>query len=336
MRFLSILICLLIATEAVAEVSIRPRGILERQLDRFFTLVPDGHLTPEFAETVRAVEVAEFRAAAIERVMLNDLDGDGIVSSSEIERAGQVVDRYRKPELRALVATVDQNGDGELDAEEIASHVATEVDIFLRRIHLAPKTAKILEIQAMDIDGNGTVTSEDIITFFDTGRDLGANLTFSERCHLDMPSADAEIVLLGIGRGITLSSVAVNGSKRITTYAELNITPGPKPLYIVALNSANIILKLTGSAHRLERLVNLPGLGVIGLDATRLSSITRGGCGFGTFRDTQSRNAEAARSVLSGYFGRDIDHVIGAFEVMALSLPSGRDQANENRKQKSG
>jgi len=140
------------------------------------------------------------------------------------------------------------------------------------------------------------------------------------RCTWPRPTDAAKVIVLGAYEGTAVSTVAVAGQDRETSFATLEIEDGATPLYIIAAVHDAMIIRLTGATDRVERFVgvNRPGIGVAGLDADRVTlSGNAGACGISYFTKAPEQNR-------FGTLGFEVDLALGTYDLGRVGLPSGR------------
>jgi hypothetical protein len=139
--------------------------------------------------------------AAFTRLLM-DLSPRGLQTRAGLDYAIEE-GKARRSARRAgeiLALDLDRDGDGALSAAEIADEADRE-----NARHWTAYEAVLL----MDVDGDGTITAEDIPNFV---RVRAANPRPPVGCAYSAPSAEAEIALVGDYHGAAVPSVTVPGS----------------------------------------------------------------------------------------------------------------------------
>lgn len=111
-------------------------------------------LTVEGIDRAIAVDRAAARANALRDLLVADLDGDGAVTGAELAGYLPVLSARGRGGFALLVAQADGNGDGDLDAAEVAAagRIAAEAALSPRRLEA------MRSLLAFDADGDGTVS----------------------------------------------------------------------------------------------------------------------------------------------------------------------------------
>lgn len=111
-------------------------------------------LTVEGIDRAIAVDRAAARANALRDLLVADLDGDGAVTGAELAGYLPVLSARGRGGFALLVAQADGNGDGDLDAAEVAAagRTAAEAALSPRRLEA------MRSLLAFDADGDGTVS----------------------------------------------------------------------------------------------------------------------------------------------------------------------------------
>lgn len=111
-------------------------------------------LTVEGIDRAIAVDRAAARANALRDLLVADLDGDGAVTGAELAGYLPVLSARGRGGFALLVAQADGNGDGDLDAAEVAAAARTAAEAAL-----SPRRLEAMRsLLAFDADGDGTVS----------------------------------------------------------------------------------------------------------------------------------------------------------------------------------
>lgn len=317
------------------------RGVERAQqyaVEYLFAVAPMGELTREMAETADLRLQAELRLKAVAKLLRNDLDGDGAISGEEMARVRAVMSGSERSEFESEVIEIDADGDGALSAEEIAARAqaaATE-----QRERLAGVSLRGTSFMILDADGDDVVTVEDIRATIERVAEEepafggeSPEVAWPPRpapqvaCNLPQPSPKAIAVYVGGYEGTALSTVAVAGPDRETTFATLEIEEGDEPIYIVLRVYSAMVLRVTGATGRVERFVGASygGLGVIGLPEDVVDLTSLASCRIPAAYQVESSDGIRARALLSTALGREV-RMVGQYGLEYLQLPSGRSE----------
>lgn len=209
---------------------------------------------------------ARERANAINRVLINDLDGDLKVTRRELEQSFRTEEPYRSRQVEAQLATFDANGDGTITVEEAAGSIAPRYN------------NQLGQLLALDSNGDGQLTAEELrrraeaaFTKIDSDRDGKISATEyasiggrtpqirvsqpTPVCSLPPIPQKAKLVLFGGYEGDTISSAVVGGPEQETNLIDVTIEPGSSPLYLVLTSYESMIWRFSGSTNRIARVV---------------------------------------------------------------------------------
>jgi hypothetical protein len=303
----------------------------EQVINQLFAMTPTGELTRDMAETIDQQLEAKRRVGAITPILLYDLDGDGEVSKDEIERVRTVLSGRERSGLETMVLEGDTDKDGALSAVEIAQigkAAAAKPQGRWSRSGLQGS-----QFMAFDANGDGVVEVEDIVKTIERIAAAGPPLTRStqansvKRCDLPKPSAKAIPIYVGGYEGTAISTVAVAGLDRETSFATLEIEEGDDPLYIVFNVYDPMVVRVTGATHRVERFVggSLGGIGVVGLPKDVVDLTSLAACGIPAAYEMESSKGIQAKAILAANLGKQA-RMIGSYRLDKISLPSGESK----------
>ncbi|MEM9631912.1 MAG: hypothetical protein AAGA50_11345 [Pseudomonadota bacterium] len=315
------------------------QAVQQRVFSEFFRKAPSGKLTLDTAETFAQREEAKKRQDTLSKILQNDLNGDGEVSAAEVNRVRKVLLGHERVSFENMVLEVDTDDDGILSGVEISNRVDEEIAAMRETAgRRGLQAAAFLEF---DIDGNGVVDVDELKTSI---RRIGKEaLQAKERqtsnysgdlkqrktgrsCKLPAPSLEALAIYIGGGRGISVSTVAVDGLDKETSFATLEIEKGTRPLYIVSALGGATVLRVTGATERVERFVGggRKGVGVIGLPADVVAFVSSTDCEIPSASQPDTMNWSRANSVLTYALDRKVQ-MIGDYSYGRLRLPSGQN-----------
>lgn len=336
------------AVQALAESL--PRHITKRILsskERFiqqvsndlFRISPDGVATVELIELMAARDRATARARKLAAVFIYDLDGDGIVSSEEIQRVLPHISARERSSISVIALEADGDKNGSLTLAEFVDYFNRQLDA-----HDGSRRSSI-DVMKFDVDKNKRVDLAEVKLVADLvaeKRIEGVANTPKKRnrsreeqrhrtrsvCNLPKPPKGVETVLLSGHYADAISTVAVAGQDVATHVASVAIQSGKAPLMVIAGAGTNMIWNVEGATNRVWKFVAQPsrhtksGVGVAGLEKEKVHFVAPGSC-FDPFNDHSEGKARIAETNLFGRLGREIDHVIGAYNLNGIALPDG-------------
>lgn len=146
------------------------------------------------------------------------------------------------------------------------------------------------------------------------------------------PTATDEIVLLSGYEGTALSSVAVTSLDRETEVTRVRIETGESPLYILAASFTDMVWSIEGDTDRVAGFVAATGqkppnsaaaggVGVVGLPNEKVDFIDYE-C-MPRYNDSGSSAIRVVQNRYEGLFKRDIDHLLSAYTLSSVAIPSG-------------
>lgn len=315
------------------------RSIQQRVFSSFFKVAPTGRLTQEMAETVVLRDEAKKRHDTLSLILRNDLDGDGIVSAEEIDRAREVLLGHDRISLENMVLEVDADENGTLSETEIEKRVK-EV-LAKKRESSGGRSFVGPAFKEFDVDGDGVVEAEEVKVSVRriaqeatqrkeqktsrVSRD-SRQLKPATNCRLPAPSAETQAIYIGGGRGISVSTVAIDGVDKTTSFATLEIEKGTQPLYIVSILGDTMVLRVTGATERVERFV-VGGdkvTGVVGLPADVVTFVPSADCKIPSAREPDTMNWSQANSALTHALDRKVQMIVD-YSFGRLQVPSGQN-----------
>lgn len=311
-----------------------PQRFLELLVQRLYELSPDGTVTRADLQRQERIANARLRADLLAQLLPLDLDGDGTIAAEEVAQVLQNSAPKERARLGVMVLEADGNGDGSVTFAEMVANAEAKLR------GRPPRQGGIHGVDPLlfDRNGDGSVTVQEVVDWVAnppaadpiSGNPFERLQQREERsCELPPPDGDAEIVLVSAYNGAGLSSVSVAGQDDSTTTAWLTVEPGPRPLYVFATASDNMIWQIEGAVERIRQFVaqptrdrDGPGVGVTGLDPTQVSFAEAHACAQ-AFSDPASDRALAAKARLAVALGQPVDRVLAVYELGRLALPSG-------------
>ncbi|WP_169788551.1 EF-hand domain-containing protein [Litoreibacter arenae] len=314
----------------------------ETAINHLYSMAPTGELTRDMAETIDQHRKAEFRANILATMLRNDLDGDGVVSRDEIDRLRAVFSGNHRSRLETLILKADADENGELSANEIA--VDAERGASELQLQRGRRDLRGTAFMIFDADKNDVVIVDEVLkTINRVARETHATINPARQnrstkdCDLPKPSSDAVAVYVGGYEGRAISTVAVAGLDRETSFATLEIEDGDDPVYIVLSVFDAMIVRVTGATERVERFVghNRHGLGVVGLPKEVVDLTSSSNCRLPSAHKIESSDGFKAKALLTAKLGKEI-HMIGQYGLGRMALPSGRSRQPERPKSSKG
>lgn len=353
-RFLASFFALLISTTSAmsqsnsnAEDILRQlvrRGVEQAQeqaVKQLFSMAPNGELTRDMAKTIDQRFEATRRVGVVSVILTNDLDGDGGVSNAEIDRVRAVLSGHERSQLETTLLKVDTDMDGNLSAAEIAAW--GEIAVVELRARGGRARLQGKSFMVFDADGDGVVVVDDILkTIERVAKEVPPIASPKQReraglCELPKPSSEALPVYIGGYEGAAISTVAVAGLDRETSFATLEIEEGEEPIYLVVSVFDAMVLHVTGATERVERLVGRShrGMGVVGLPEEVVDLISLSNCDLPAAHQLNSSEGIKAKSLLTAKLSREVQ-MIGRYDLGRISLPSGDSERPKKSRKATG
>lgn len=141
-------------------------------------------------------------------------------------------------------------------------------------------------------------------------------------CKLPPPSAEAEVVVVGVYEGQAISTVALAGTHRATTAARIRVEPGDTPLYVMANSYRSMLWAFEGDIARVERVIlssGVPGVGATGLGRSNIFFAEQR-CLPRFYKASTNANTDV---FVERVTGRNPSSTIGVYGATTISLPSG-------------
>ena len=296
--------------------------------------------------------IATDRARRLSALIALDRDGDNRVTRDEVAAADPRSDPQRVDAAWKRHADFDTNGDGVIDLHEaidaklpppLQQNRESQVEKYLKLEPSGDGVLTVAELKslareafaAVDTDGSGVISEDErraYAAILRPPRPVGSNRAQTDGCELPRPDDNEEIVLFGGFHGAAVSNVSLIGQSGETTVTTLQIEPGEKPLYVVAVSYKSMIFRVVGAAGRVTHFVlanavagpdRVPGVGVVGIEPGRVSVGSKGRC-LTPFYVPASVDGVRAAATLKKELQRAPDVVIGKYRAMSVALPSGR------------
>ncbi len=310
-------------------------------------------------DAARAVATAETRSKIMQRVMSNDIDGDGVVTQAELTQALSAVsaDRARpRGNVEALVKgymQVDADSDGRITMAEVNAF-AKDRPPSERQRHDRRGSGLMEELIALDPNGDGKLTGNELdevarAAFATYDKDGDGMLNEAESapilaamnnprqamlqggCAFTKASPRARVIFVGGYEAGALSDVTVAGQDQETETQEIEILPGNEPLYIVAATYTPMVWRLKGATGRVERFVTSAkvsrtggGVGVAGLPKDKVE-FPGPRCLQANY-ETGAANTNMLKAAMKRSTGKPADEVLVAYTLQQMGIAKRRAQ----------
>lgn len=146
----------------------RTDQIRQSAIQTFFQVAPNGQFTEALLERAKKRFLARNRARLLGQHLIHDFDGDGAISSTEMES----LLGSEASQLLSLRVVANTNDDGEISTEELLSAATAQAQKNARRDQFS-------YLMAFDLNDDDIVTLDEVLTAIRTlaGDDLTANST---------------------------------------------------------------------------------------------------------------------------------------------------------------
>lgn len=260
--------------------------------------------------------------------MAADSDGDGVLTLDELIRHAKAEGRKA---TYAAGRLVPQEFDKDKDGTVTRAEFLAVVDRLLARI---------------DANADGSLDLSEAVrasAWQREARELASHLLMQDRqkaqqmekaaaCALPRPSPEALIVVLAAGSGTAAADVAFAlDAPVLADYANLEIAPGERPIYLVLTSLEPIVWHLSGATGRVERLViggagprskGMPLAGVVGLEKIRIHFAYKSECPSPPLRTSLGERVRLKNEV-AALLAREADDVFLHHRLAKLVLPGG-------------
>lgn len=257
-----------------------------------------------------------------------DRDGDGVLTLDELIQDAKA--DARKTSF-AAGRLVPQEFDKDKDGTVTRAEFLAVVERLLARI---------------DANGDGSLDLSESVranAWQREAREHASQLLLQERqkaqqtervaaCALPQPSREAQVVVLAVAGGTAAADVAFKLDESVLAdYAQVDIAPGDRPLYLVVTSLEPVVLHVTGATSRVERLViggagprskGMPLAGVVGLDKSRIHFSLKSECPAPALRTSLGERVRIKNEV-AALLAREADDVVVHHRVAKVVLPGG-------------
>lgn len=301
---------------------------LENLLHLLYGAAPDGKLKLSSVALLEAKELARYRASAIARYLIFDVNGDGVISEAEKKNF------FGKDAatLEVLFSTGDTNENDKLEFVEISSVAESSVKE-------SKRTSRFQPLTLFDLDGDGIVLAADISITLKALEKFPLKMKVVRdrvklrpskdvsKCAAPQPDDRAQIMVLSGYEGSALSTTSIAGLDEVTQVARVGIESGTAPVYLFLSSYSNIIWQISGNTERLQKVVIEKGYdggaGVVGVDKSKIHFIEAGSC-LGYVTNLKGGKGILALGKMARHLGREPDHMSAYYTIGSISLPSGK------------
>jgi len=339
----------------------RPAAERKSILRSFDKMALDGAVSRRQIQNAVNIQYATSRAIILQQLLSLDTNGDAQISAKEMlaTSENQIMQWQKKAQGYMPYSEADLNGDDIISLNE--SFIFSQK--YASRLPKAYQPYDTL-LAIFDTNNDGNTTRDEITTELDrleVGEDsakpkakntlqrpslrrssTNKNTKHSsvkqapEACIPTPPKKNAEVIFLSGYEGSGLSSVAVTGLDRTTEVARLVIEKGDRPLYIMASSYTPLIWSIEGDTKRVAKFVvsrnrhkEGAGVGVVGLAKNKIDFLGRNCLSY--FKGKKDSKTILAKAKWSKLIDRQPDHVLGAYTINSMRLPSGENKSKKKR-----
>jgi len=148
-----------ISEAAIKEIRRNPDQAIQTLMTFAFSCNDDGIVTEECYKTVSSIRAAELRAREAQALLVMDLNADGSVSKDEFKTYNRTKEPRRQSQNTLAFLMADTNEDDVLSIGEILQFA--EKQYSKRGVGISGRVVD--EIMSMDIDGDGKVTTRELV-----------------------------------------------------------------------------------------------------------------------------------------------------------------------------
>ncbi|MCP4183427.1 MAG: hypothetical protein GY761_08925 [Hyphomicrobiales bacterium] len=310
----------------------------------------------------RKMRSAQMRALVASRILMYDLDADGIVSRVEVETAllarnrphmgrsgGKLSDRLKSRFQKQVDSLFegDPNKDGRLELSEFGelSRQSPYNRSSARWDHEGVASAFL----ALDPNQDGSVTQAEARSIMARAYDgvkispqifaTRGNFRPKDSCKVPDVPAGAKVILVGAYEGSSVSSVTVAGQDEETSTNKLVVENGKEPLYLLLTSYTPMVWRLTGATDRIANVVvagradkdmNAVMAGVTGIAKGKVSFLSTRSC-IPYFYKLGGIEGARAKAAMFNLVGRKPDYMLGMYTLHEMQLPSGNHKVAKSR-----
>lgn len=326
--------------EVKRQIAQRPEQYLQVMSQHIFQISPTGVATRDAAQVQRQRQFARVRSQEITTLLRLDLDGDGNVTSAEIDTQIGYMSTQERGQIAVKLLELDENGDQVLSLTEILESARAWAD----QQNRGNIDQTLDTVMAFDADEDGRVDLNEVASVL-AAMDPADLENLPRRnpmsgqtraaCTAPKPQTGAEVVFLSGYEGAAVSTLAVSGQDKETSVATITISEGSTPLYVFATAHDSIVWKFDGATERVQQLVvqprstaDGPGAAVAGIASDDIAFVEPSSCISG-YMHQRSASADAQLTRLSAYLGQPFDHVVIGYTISDFQVPPATSASSE-------
>ena len=322
--------------EVKRQIAQRPDAFLKSIANTIFSISPLGIVTTEALDVHQHRSIAARRANEIEKLLRDDLDGDGTISAAEIELQMPYLNASQKAQLTLSVLENDENDDGALSPSEIFATAEKAIEGNRRG-----GNRQADQIMAFDVNADGAVDLSEVSRVVAALHlEEAAKLRSTRKevqdpmdlCKVPHPKG-ADVVFLSGYTGAAMSTLAVSGQVSVTSVATVRIEEGFRPLYIFATAFEPVIWRFEGATERVQDLVvqsgnSIGGSGTaaMGIDTSKITFVPQRACIDGHEHEVTTKSRANINS-LGRAIGKSVEFLALSYTIDRLRIPNSENQA---------
>lgn len=330
--------------ELLKQISRGEDRYLESVSRELFKLSPDGVVTKELVELAETRQKVGTRVKKLSLIIQHDLDGNGIVTSEEIELATPFLQTSQRSNLVLVHFEADENKDRDLSYNELIVYFDKKAD----SENIRRRRTSSGSLMHFDFNADGKVDLEEVSSVLaalsdddlKSLTDRRARTRTPASCKAPKPSPGSQVVLLGGYEGPAVSTIAVGGRNQTTSVALITVEEGDVPLYVFASAYDPIIWKFDGATERISQVViqprvtrTGPGAAVAGIAADKVTLVDARSCIEKAYYKAGGQ-ALRAKALLSAHLKTDIKYVVSSYSLDHIKIPSGNVDLEKTSKRR--
>jgi len=252
---------------------------------------------------------SQWQKERVDEIMLDDADGNGIISGVELVSVPASRKRDRSDDRLLPLAQAFLAADPDHDG------IVTQAESFaiIAKVLSQPGQEPAINVQKGVLEQPAIAVGSCPPLQFDK---------------------DSAVVLVGAYEGKAISNVSVVGQDDATSVATIQIEPGTTPITLVLTSYDAMIWDIIGETSRVSKVVATsaksnsqtgnPGVGVVGIESGKVEFIVPREC-LKYFYDSRSPEALTTKAQVERLAGREVAAMIGQYGIDVTSVPSGED-----------